>query len=353
MIPGGHSTPRRVTGVSVFGARNASARARLIEWANHLGWPFDLISYTDAASARANLARAPARVAAAEMRLRHLLKQPLDVVVLNREATPLGAGEIESRLLEKSSLGIYDLDDALHLDRRGPVFERYFSKASTARRAVESADVVVAGNAFLAEWASTIGSGEVRIVPTCVAPDRYVVKSKYEPRKGLSAVWLGTWSGEQYLSMIATPLLEASRRFGLTLTIVGALNQHLGELEAIITRIPWSLDVVHSQLHRFDLGLMPLRSSDYERGKCAYKLLEYGAAGLPVIASPIGPNAGILDASVNPSALTIDDWTAAIESFATTGEDERRRMGVALRRCVVEGYSYAAHAATWSDILLA
>src|SRR4030095_16634048 len=91
----------------------------------------------------------------------------------------------------------------------------------------------------------------------------------------------------------------------------------------------------------FDIGIMPLHDTPWERGKCAYKLLQVMAAGKPVIASPVGANAQVVQHGVNGFlANTAEEWTEALQKL-TTDPELRRRMGAAARTTVEDRYSVA------------
>lgn len=87
---------------------------------------------------------------------------------------------------------------------------------------------------------------------------------------------------------------------------------------------------------------MPLFDTPWERGKCGYKLIQYMACGVPVIASPIGVNQEIVAHGVNGFlAGSPDEWKHAL---ATLMADPglRTRMGAA-GRCKAEAeYSLQA-----------
>jgi glycosyltransferase involved in cell wall biosynthesis len=92
-------------------------------------------------------------------------------------------------------------------------------------------------------------------------------------------------------------------------------------------------------LRQFDIGIMPLPDAPWERGKCGYKLIQYMACGLPVVASPVGANVEIVENGVNGElAGTSLEWEQALERLVGDAV-LRGRMGRAGRRRVEAHYS--------------
>ena len=117
--------------------------------------------------------------------------------------------------------------------------------------------------------------------------------------------------------------------------VFGALREEgLGHLE-VVSSAPWSgpstyrewrLEDEGTLFSRFAVGIMPLPDTPYTRGKAGFKLLQYMAAGVPVVASPVGSNRDLVERSgAGLLADTPDEWAAAL----------RRLLGdPALRRCM-------------------
>lgn len=267
-------------------------------------------------------------------------------VLLSRHASPFSNGRIEERLLKAAGRGIYDFDDALMVAPGSGLRNTIWSKQKTWQLSVDSADVVIAGNSFLAEAASKRNSSVVEI-PSCVEPDSYRLKQSYEIQTVPTAVWLGSPSTEAYLAMISAPLLSAHRETGLRLRLISAGHAPLGELDQMVDRVLWTESAVAEHLATSDLGLMPLADGEWERGKCAYKLLQYGAAGLPMVGSPVGANSDVLERSDGVAASSLREWRDALVDLVREPTSRRRERGRKGRKVVTDHYSFRAWSAVW------
>lgn len=337
-----------------LGPSASSQRARLFEWVRRTGVSCDISTYlgTGLSSPR-QLLSGPLRLAHAEADLRRRARRRHELVLVLREASPLSRGGTEERLLRQADHGVYDFDDALQWDHgSGRAYRRLAPKALKTITSVTAADLVIAGNAVLADWASTVNPN-VAVIPTCVDVDDYEQKQDYAledpPRLG----WIGSSNNETYLKAVAAPLLELNRRTGARLTLVtGAGPTGLGPLESMIDRVGWSMASQRSALRTFDVGIMPLPDAPYERGKCGYKLLQYAAAGLPSAGSPVGANEEILRATGMPAPATPADWLDALLGLLTASADSRRDMADRARDLVVSRWSYEAWQPRWTAAAL-
>jgi hypothetical protein len=117
------------------------------------------------------------------------------------------------------------------------------------------------------------------------------------------------------------------------------LKQHKSSGIAIRCRPDAYEETEVSAIQSMDIGVMPLTDTPWARGKCGYKLIQYMACGLPVIASPVGVNKDIVEHGVNGFLAETDkEWCSAIETLLSDSE-LRRRMGAAGRKKVEESYS--------------
>ena len=112
-----------------------------------------------------------------------------------------------------------------------------------------------------------------------------------------------------------------------------------------VVPVPWSEEWEAHDLAAGQIGISWLPDDLWSRGKCGLKVLQYQAAGLPVVANPVGLHNELIEPGVTgflPS--TPDQWVAAVRTLAADAE-LRRRMGRLARQRVASGFSVAA----WAD----
>jgi glycosyltransferase involved in cell wall biosynthesis len=338
--------------VSIYGPTAPSTRARAYEWLDHL--ELDAARFEYAAlgdhSPRTALRHVLA-IVGAERRIRSMSRSSLNgTLFLSREASPWSTGGVESRLLRTAGRGVYDLDDALFEDRLG--WRRILGKRQKVELAAASADVVIAGNPFLADFAAG-HSRDVRMIPTCVEPRHYQPKHSYELTSTPTLVWLGSQSTESYLSGIAAALREVHHRTGARLRVISARSEaDIPGLEGMMDRVVWTPTGYAAQLASADIGVAPLNDDPIARGKCAYKLLQYAAAGLPIVGSPVGANRLALERFSGWAATSHDDWVDALDEAIDCSADAREARGTRGRSAVRSHYSFDAWSAEWRAAVL-
>lgn len=266
-----------------------------------------------------------------------------DLVWLEKEALPWLPAWVEIARLEGLPY-VVDYDDAW--------FHRYQSHwlspllGHKIDAVMRVAHTVVAGNDFLARHARLAGARHVEIVPSAIDLDRYRDLAAAPAGEPMRVGWIGIPLNAHYLSIVA-PALRAVE--GIKLHVVGgAVPAELSGVPA--ESFPWTEDTEIERIAAFDVGIMPLDDTLWERGKCAYKLIQVMAAGKPVIASPVGANRQVVQHGVNGFlADTTDEWADALRKLADP--ELRRRMGEEARKTVAEGYSTAVIAPRLGSIL--
>jgi glycosyltransferase involved in cell wall biosynthesis len=153
--------------------------------------------------------------------------------------------------------------------------------------------------------------------------------------------WIGTPSTSRYLPLLEEPLRAVAAKHDIDIRLVGAGDTPFQHLP--VTLRPWSLATEAREIAAFDIGLMPMPDTAWTRGKAALKALQYGAAGIPTIASWTPTNEQIL--GVDEGTIycrTGDEWRAALERLM--GDDVlRAELGRRARRRVDASYSVSAN----------
>ena len=332
-----------------YGRAAASARVRMLDWVDALGLDAEFWDYAGGPDVRpTTLARDPLAVLRAEARLSRVRRaRGPERLLVSRSVSPFHRGALEVDLLRRADWGVYDFDDALFADhRRG--LHRVVGESAGWARALQGADRVVAGNAHLAEAASALHP-DVVVIPSCVQPGRYPRKADHRIGEVPRIVWLGSPSTEAHLRPVTQALLDVHRRTGARLTVISAGDRPLGELGAMTDRVTWDGPRTDAVLAQADCGIMPLSDTPFARGKCAYKLLQYGAVGLPAVASPVGVNAEVVDQLDGLAATGADEWVQALVGLLGEPDARRTARGVRARAAVERLYSFSA----WESVFRA
>nr|ELR5102481.1 glycosyltransferase [Providencia rettgeri] len=79
-------------------------------------------------------------------------------------------------------------------------------------------------------------------------------------------------------------------------------------------------------ISNFDIGIMPLFENDFEKGKCGYKIIQYFACKIPVVASPVGVNCTLIEQDNGFLCKTPQEWSNALEQLIKN-EELRKRLG--------------------------
>jgi len=231
---------------------------------------------------------------------------------------------------------VYHIDDALYLHTDARHFQRRIAMA----------DLVLTGNpelaAYARRWNANVTTFEGALDLAYYVPA--------ERRDG-DAVMIG-WAGTDPANVADMPAVMARmpRDLDVRFRIVGPEGAR-GVWGPRIEHRRWSLEREVENLRSFDIGVMPLGDTAYNRAKEGFKLKQYMAVGIPVVASPVGKNVELVQNGVNGFfARTEQEWAEKLALLARD-RDLRRRMGAAGRCFVEEHYSLDEAAPRLLEIL--
>ncbi len=241
-----------------------------------------------------------------------------------------------NQLRKRANKLLFDFDDAVFARSNGKPSGK---RAKGFKRIVKLSDAVWAGNSFLAMKAKEY-SQNVSVVPTAIDMSRYTTTPD-KPDNHVDLVWIGSSSTRKYLEMILPSLDDAYRDNPmLRLKIIADFDLENTLIPTVA--IPWSADSEARELASSHIGIAPLVDNVWTRGKCALKVLQYMAAGLPVVSSNTGANAEVvIEAKTGLLVNSAEAWRAAIEMLANNKEIRDGYGNAGKRRCE-EHYSQEA-----------
>lgn len=345
----------RVLAFMKYGSQAASARQRLMQFAPYLAANGVTVEYLplldndhmgrvaagEGASARAALAAYARRLVAL------LTRRDFDVVWVQYELFPYLPGVFERLAGAAGKRVVVDYDDA--------IFHMYDANARPAVRRLlgaklapllRRADTVICGNGYIEAYVRGFCDRTV-VIPTVVDTDLYRPAERRTP-SGPVVGWIGSPSTWTHVEPILPRLLALLERYGASMRVVGAGPRARGlpGVEAV----EWTEVNEIADLQAMDIGIMPVADDPWSRGKCGYKLIQYMACGLPVVASPVGVNSEIVTEGRNGFLARLpEDWDAAIVRLI---EDDalRARMGADGRARAVERYSRQSQQSRLLDV---
>lgn len=272
-----------------------------------------------------------------------------DLLWIEKELFPWLPAWAEVLLARMRIPYIVEYDDA--------IFHRYDLFPNKAVRTVlggkidaimRNASLVIAGNEYLANRARSAGAKRVEILPTVVDLERYSPSSNAE-NMIFTIGWIGTPVTVKYLHHVHPALAEVCQNNRARVVLVGSGPVGLDGVPLEVR--PWSEKTEVKDICSFDVGIMPLPDTPWERGKCGYKLIQYMACGKPVVASPVGVNKQIVEDGVSGFlASTNDEWVHALNALINDHE-LMVRMGHAGRKRVEEYYCLQVTAPRLADLL--
>ena len=292
------------------------------------------------------------------LRLAHLLDASrFDVVVVQKRISSINLRGLQrvTRLCCRKL--VIDFDDAVYMapaqEYGNPVLRKLLQDPRQFEKALSRADGAVAGNANLAEYARRL-CPRADVVATSMDMELYRARPWREDET-VTIGWSGSSSTNAYVNTVADVLAELGRRYPQARFLHISDSDRGVDWDGLAPmpaeHVTWRLESLIDDLHRIDIGIMPLADTEWNRGKCGGKIVQYMSIGIPSVNSPVGINSEIIEEGVNGClAAGRDEW---VDKLGRLIEDAglRRRMGENARTTAEERFSNQANAPRLAAVL--
>lgn len=273
-----------------------------------------------------------------------LNRRKFDLVIIEKELVTFMPYFIEKMLL-KGIKFIVDYDDNINARyQRG--ISRFFLSNKILRLA-DIADGITVGNRWYMDFYKEIDKTKIHYLPTVIDRNLYSFEIPSRPANDLlKVVWIGSLSTVKYLQNIDEVLVELQSKYNFILKVIGAKT----DLKCKVDFVEWNSKTEIAELMSSDIGIMPLENTDWEKGKCGFKLIQYMASGLPVVASYSVANSEIINDDCGHIAQTNKDWFNSLSNLFSSAA-LRKTMGENGKDRIYENYSYQVWAPIFINVL--
>jgi glycosyltransferase involved in cell wall biosynthesis len=255
-----------------------------------------------------------------------------DLVIIEKELFPNAPYFLEYIFLRNIKYAL-DYDDYIATGYKENLFKRFYLN-NKIQKLVKGAKFVTVCNRWYFEQFKT---DNLFYLPTVVNLDNYSkIKNTFES-KVITIVWIGSPSTVKYLQNIVPILKLLSLKYLIKLKVIGAEILIDG---VNVEFVEWTPENENEELFSSDIGIMPLNDSMWDKGKCGFKLVQYMATGLPVIATVSPANNEIISNGLNGFIINdINEWYFRLEELILNKE-LREQFGKSGRYKIEFNYTY-------------
>ncbi|HBF87392.1 MAG TPA: glycosyl transferase family 1 [Bacteroidales bacterium] len=262
-----------------------------------------------------------------------------DIIFIQREAFFIGTVLFEKLFKMSKAKIIFDFDDSIWLNdvSEGNKNLRWLKKPSKIKTIINIADIVFAGNNYLAVFAKKYNSN-VKIVPTTINTNYHILKNRTEKSK-ICIGWTGTQTTLKHFETAIPALHKIKQMFRDKVYFKIIVDVPYTNSLIEIKTVQWRLNSEIEDLSEFDIGIMPLPDDEWAKGKCGFKGLQYMSLEIPTVMSPVGVNSEIIQDGKNGFlANTEEEWIQKL-SLLIESKELRDKLGKSGRNTVIEKYS--------------
>lgn len=267
-----------------------------------------------------------------------------DIIFIQREALFIGSTFFERKAFHSKAKVIFDFDDSIWLMDTSPENKKYefLKNPDKTKTNIKNAHLVIAGNAYLANYAIQFNPNTL-IIPTTVDCNFHKPLPDLRGKNTVVIGWSGSISTVKHFEAFVPTLIKLKKKFGSKISFKLLGEPHYSNTELELKGDKWSAETEVQELNKMDIGIMPLPDDKWANGKCGLKGLTYMACGVATVMSPVGVNKEIISNGMNGFlAATEEEWLNYLSQLIED-KDLRIKLGEAGRQTVIEKYSVEAN----------
>lgn len=234
---------------------------------------------------------------------------------------------------------IVDYDDAVFhdYDQSKSKFIRKIFK-NKIKNVIKNASYVITGSPYLTQYALKYNKNVIEI-PTSINLDKYKINQENDQEKFIIG-WIGSKTTSVNLIDLI-PAFESLQNEGVNFEVRGVgfdinLLNKFSHLPFKV--IEWKASTEVNEISQFDVGIMPLTNNPFNKGKCAFKLIQYMACGVPTISTPLEANIKVNKDNDNLFSNNIEQWINNFK-YCLTNNDSLKKTGAKNRNIIEEYYT--------------
>lgn len=271
--------------------------------------------------------------------------EQFDIIFIFREAFFTGSSRFERLFAKSRAKVIFDFDDAIWLPNVS-IHNRKLKKLKNPNKTnklLSYADMIFAGNQYLADYASNFNS-VIKVIPTTIDTSYHLPRTVEKgPEEPIVIGWTGSHTTLRYLDLVKAALQKLKEKYRQEIEIKIICDLPWEQEGLGVVNVEWKRDDEIQQLQSIDIGIMPLTDDEWSRGKCAFKALQYMGIGIPAILSPVGVNKEIINEGVNGYlAESEEEWYEKLDQIIQNAS-LRKQIGTTARQYIISNYSVEAH----------
>jgi glycosyltransferase involved in cell wall biosynthesis len=270
-----------------------------------------------------------------------LVLKKYDAVYIFMWVTPFGTSFFECLYRYLSRHIIFDVEDNVFMEvhhQVNPFVKFLKNRVNKVNFLIRKSNQVITSSPFLNDYCLTLNEyKKCTYISASVDVDRFLPINDYKNDSFITIGWTGTWSSKMYLDLLRDTFIELRNRCNFKLRIIGNFEYELEGIDLEV--IQWTEESEVKDLQGIDIGLYPLATDKWVRGKSGLKAIQYMAFGLPTVATNFGTTSNIISHFENGILVQSDnEWVDALE-LLIKDPGLRRKLGTAARESVVNNYS--------------